>query len=102
MSGIDHRQRVRAALESAFPTLTSKQIMAIVSFAKLVRFRARSNSALYNLLPSIFGGQYKAKFNQRQGVTTRGQQYTAIECTVPATLDGMPKVDSTLEEAEEE
>jgi alkylhydroperoxidase family enzyme len=48
ISGTTHEARVRAALESAFPTgLTAKQIQAVVSFSKLVRFRARSNNALY-------------------------------------------------------
>jgi hypothetical protein len=101
MSGIDHKQRVRAALESAFPDLTSKQVMAIIGFAKLVRFRARSNAALYNLLPDMFG-KYKAKFAQRNGVTKYGKEYTAIECTVPVKFDGIEKPESTMEEPDEE
>lgn len=103
MSGVQHKQNVRAAIQAAFPTLTSKQIMAMVSFCKLVRLRARNNNALFNLLKELFGGdQYKAQFIQRQGISTRGRPYTAIECTVPSRFDGVEKADTSAEEPEEE
>ena len=102
MAGRDYEATVRAALESAFGTMTSKQILAIISFSKLVRFRARSNNALHPLVRRVFGNKFKAKFTERVGVTTRGRQYTALECIVLNEKDGVIVEDRTTEEGEEE
>lgn len=101
-AGFDHERRVKAALESAFPMLTSKQILAIVSFSKLVKSRSRNNNALHPLVRRVFGDKFKAKFIERVGMTTRGKQYTALECTVLNQQDGKLVPDSSQEEGESE
>lgn len=92
MAGYDHRQRVKAKLEQAFGgELSAEQIDALVTFAKLVRFRARNNNALPGLCSSVFP---YARFRNVPR-EWQGRSYQALEVT----LKGVPTV--LTEEGEE-
>ena len=94
MSGYDHGQRVKNKLESAFGgELTAAQIDAVVGLAKLVRFRARNNAALPNLMGRVFP---YARFRNVPRVWNH-KTYQALEVT----LRGVPTV-FTEEEDEAE
>ena len=49
-----HEQAVKAMVDEAFPDMTVNELRAMIAFAKLVRFRARSNAALDSLLHRMF------------------------------------------------
>lgn len=49
-----HEQRVTDMVNEAFPDMTINELRALIAFAKLVRFRARSNAALDSLLHRMF------------------------------------------------
>lgn len=54
MSAQGHILSVKKNLDQAFPDLTTQELVAILQFAKLVRFRARNNVALDNLCRQLF------------------------------------------------
>ena len=54
MTGTRHEQIVKERLDAAFPDLTQRELIAILSFAKLVRFRARNNNSLEAMCRRMF------------------------------------------------
>ena len=77
--------RVTERLQKAFTTahgeqyLTPEQVIAIVKFSKLVRFRARNNSALKFLCSRVFGKMgFKTHAVTKQ--SDNGESFDAIVC----------------------
>lgn len=77
MSGFDHCSAVKAKL-AQFGEMTPEQLGGLVAFAKLVRFRARSNAALINLCNAMFP---QARFRQVSRVNQYGKPYEVMEIT---------------------
>jgi hypothetical protein len=65
-----HEQIVTKMVHDAFPDMTVTELKAMIAFAKLVRFRARSNAALDSLLhrmfPTVDCRHVKVQFNGKE------------------------------------
>lgn len=99
-----HEERVIEALKDAFPQgLTAKQIMAVIRFSKLVRYRARSNAALNSMVKRVFSW-LKASFRVMVLENYKGEKYDALICEIPVTIDGAKqnKPDQAIEEDDKE